>query len=150
VAVGRLHVTLHWLGVYDHVPEELLHRAMDAGGRVEMEPFGVGFDRVGSFEGPEPGGLALTGTQELKSLRLLQRTLGSAMKAAGMGQFVRSRFNPHVSLLYDSPPVPRVPISTIRWQVEELVLIDSHVGKTKHVEVGRWPLRSRQMNFSDW
>src|SRR4249920_3804923 len=64
----RLHITLHWLG--DHevvVPQELLHRAREAGGSVEMAPFGVGFDRVGSL-GPEMGGLALTGAAELENL----------------------------------------------------------------------------------
>ncbi len=32
------------------------------------------------------------------------------------------------------------PIEPIRWTAREFVLINSHVGKTYHEHVGRWPL----------
>lgn len=150
VASERLHVTLHLLGDYAEVPEELLRRAMDAGSSVEMAPFGVGFDRIGSLGGPEIGGLALTGGAELRTLRQFQRVVTAAMEAQELGQFVRKRFNPHVSLLYGDHHVAPEPIAPIRWRVDELVLIDSHVGLGKHVVLAVWPLQSRQMSFDNW
>ena len=146
----RLHVTLHWLGDYEDMPHELLRRAKDAGGSVEMAPFGVGFDRIGSLGGTGMGGLALTGSVELKRLRQFQRALAKAMETSGVGHHIRKRFNPHVSLLYCKEHVPREPIEPIRWRVDELVLIDSLLGRSQHVDLGQWPLQSRQMGFSDW
>ena len=146
----RLHVTLHWLGDYDDVvPQELLCGAQDAACHVDMAPFRVGFDRIGS-PGLEMGGLALTGSAELKSLRLFQRALGAAMRATAARGSVRTRFNPHVSLLYCKRHVPPEPIAPIRWTVDELVLIDSWLGYGKHVDLGRWRLQSRQTSFGDW
>jgi 2'-5' RNA ligase len=144
----RLHATLYLLGDYEDVPHELLRLAKEVGGRIEMAPFGVGFDRIGSLGGAGMGGLALTGSVELKALRQFQRTLATTMEAAGIGHQIRKRFNPHVSLLYCQQHVVREPIAPIRWRVDELVLIESLVGHGKHIDVGNWPLRSRQMSFS--
>ena len=35
------------------------------------------------------------------------------------------------------------PIDPVGWTVDELVLIDSHVGRSRHVVLGRWKLRAR-------
>jgi 2'-5' RNA ligase len=32
-------------------------------------------------------------------------------------------------------------IAPVGWDAEEFVLIHSHLGKTRHEVVGRWPLR---------
>ena len=149
VLADHLHVTLHWLGDHDHLPQELLSRARQAGGSVDMAPFSAGFDRIGSLTGAGMGGLALTGSAELKQLRQLQYVLATAMEASGIGHHIRKRFQPHVSLLYGEKVVPREPIAPIRGWVDELVLIESLVGRGKHVDLGAWPLQSRQMGFSD-
>ena len=96
------------------------------------------------------GGLALTGSVELKTLRQFQRALATTMEAAEIGHHIRKRLNPHVSLLYCQQHVASEPIAPIRWRVDKLVLIDSLVGCGKHVDLGNWPLWSRQMSFSDW
>ena len=146
----HLHVTLHWLGDYDDAPHELLRRAKHAGSTVEMEPFGVGFDRIGSLGGTGMGGLALTGSAELKKLRQFQRALATTMEAAGIGHHIRKRFNPHVSLLFCQQRSAREPIVPIRWRVDELILIESLVGCGKHIDLGNWRLRSRQICFGGW
>ncbi|MDM0006535.1 RNA 2',3'-cyclic phosphodiesterase [Variovorax sp. J22G73] len=148
VALERLHVTLHWLGDHEDVPQGLLRRAKSAGGSVEMAPFDVGFDRIGSLRGA--GGLAMTGAAELKALRRFQRAVGMEMNAAGVGCYIRKKFSPHVSLLYCHQHLLPEPITPICWRVHELLLIDSFVGCGKHVVVGCWPLQGRQMNFGDW
>lgn len=150
VPPAHLHVTLLWLGDHDDMPHDLLRRAKGAAGRVEMAPFGVGFDRIGSFGDASMGGLALTGTAELKMLRQFQRTLATTVQAAGINPVARKQFKPHISLLYCKQRVAREEIAPIRWQVREFVLIESLVGQGKHIDLGTWPLQSRQMSFSDW
>jgi 2'-5' RNA ligase len=45
-----------------------------------------------------------------------------------------------VTLLYGGQPTAEIEIEPISWLVREFVLIDSFIGETKHVEMGRWPL----------
>lgn len=152
VAAERLHVTLHWL--QDHagaVPESLMSAALRAGGMVEEEPFAVAFDTIGSLgDSADPGPVVLTGGAGLKPLRRLQRALAAAMTDAGIGRFVRQRFKPHVTLLYEVGFVERRKILPVSWTVGELALVDSLVGRGQHIVRGRWPLQGRQMGFTDW
>lgn len=151
VAKERLHVTLHWLQDHISLPPDLLAEAMNAGSAAEMAPFDVVFDRVESLGDVNHGGpLVLTGTAGLASLRQFQRVLAAAMTDAGAGQYVRSSFKPHVTLLYDEQYVPRRNVPAVCWTVNELVLVESRVGKSQHIVLGRWPLQSRQLGFSDW
>jgi 2'-5' RNA ligase len=150
-SADRLHVTLHWLQDHSSLPPELLAGARHAAGCVEIAPFEVVFDQAGSLG--EPGGrvpLVLTGSAGLAALRQLQRTLAAAMTDAGIGRYVRSRFKPHMTLLYDRKHMATQPIEPVCWTVRELVLVHSVVGERRHIVLGRWPLRSPQMGFSDW
>ncbi len=150
VALGHLHTTLHHLGEHpDAVPEGTLLAAVAAGGDVDMAPFGIAFDRIGSL-GPRMGGLALTGGAELRKLRDFQRALAAAMKSAGIGRYIRTKFSPHVSLLYCDEHVAIQPIEPIRWEATELVLIESLIGQGVHDVRGTWPLQTRQIAFSGW
>jgi 2'-5' RNA ligase len=54
---------------------------------------------------------------------------------------VERKFTPHVTLLYDDRMVPEQAVEPISWRVREFVLTHSLLGKTQHVELGRWPLR---------
>jgi RNA 2',3'-cyclic 3'-phosphodiesterase len=151
ISAERLHITLHWLRDHDELPAELVASAMVAGGKVEMAPFDVGFDRVESLGDASHGGpLVLTGAAGLAPLRQFQRTVATAMTDAGIGPFVRTGFKPHMTLLYDDRYVARQAIDPIGWRVSEWVLVHSIVGASKHIVLGRWSLRSRQMGFGDW
>lgn len=145
VAAERLHVTLHWLADHDEFPRALCDAACAAGAKLAAEPFDVRFDQVGSIGGArDPGPLVLSGGENLAALRRFQRALGDEMKAAGIGHYARSHFKPHVSLLYPGVYVAREAIEPLEWRVDELLLIDSHVGAGVHELLGRWPLRQRQ------
>lgn len=151
----HLHVTLHWLQDHDSLPMDLVAQALQAGGGVEIAPFDVAFDAIGSLGEPGYGGpVVLTGGAGLAALRKFQRMLAAAMNEAGVGQYVRKSFRPHVTLLYADRHVPPQPVETVRWTVRELVLIDSWI-KPEHRRadyqiLGRWPLQSRQAGFADW
>ena len=47
---------------------------------------------------------------------------------------------PHIAINYrgDRPNAQKIP--PIGWTVDEIILTESIVGKTTHVEHGRWPL----------
>lgn len=47
---------------------------------------------------------------------------------------------PHVTLLYDDRHVAEHAVDTIRWTVQEFVLVHSLVGQTLYIPLGRWPL----------
>lgn len=155
IEASHLHVTLHWLQDHDSLPMDLVAQALQAGAGVEIAPFDVAFDEIGSLGEPGHGGpVVLTGSAGLAALRKFQRMLAAAMNEAGIGAYIRKTFRPHVTLLYTDPHVPPQPIETLRWTVRELVLIDSWI-KPEHRRadyeiLGRWPLQSRQAGFADW
>ena len=42
----------------------------------------------------------------------------------------------------DTDSVKRFSSYAMGWMVEDFTLIDSVIGETRHIEIGRWPLRS--------
>lgn len=151
IPTDRLHVTLHWLQDHAVFPDELVTQAGLAGRRVEIERFDVTFNRIESMGDETHGGpLVLRGSDGLAALRRLQRALGAAMIDAGLGQYVRSSFKPHVTLLYDDGFVAPQAVDPIGWTVTEFVLVHSIIGKSKHLELGRWALQSKQFGFDGW
>ena len=147
-AEDRLHITLHWLRDHASLPAELVTVAMAAGGRVDMAPFDVVFDRAETLHGPqEVGPLVLKGSTGLIALRRFQRALGDAMRDAGIGHLARSTFKPHVTLAYAGRAIDTQAIDPIRWTVKEFFLIHSVLGESKHIVLGRWPLCVRQLDL---
>lgn len=144
---GRLHVTLHHLGDHAGVRHDIVTAATQAAAAVarQMQPFDVSFDRVLSFAGrPGKRPLVLRGDDAvgLAALCALQRALGVAMTAAGLGRWAEPRFTPHVTLLYDACELAEQGVEPIRWTVGELVLVHSLLGRSTYIPLGRWPLAS--------
>ncbi len=145
VEAERLHVTLHWLHDHPGVPSAMIAAATQAGDAIEAGPFGVGFDRLESFGDARRGGpLVLSGQAGLGPLRRFQRELAAAMVDAGIGACARGGFRPHMTLLYERTRVAAQAVEPVRWTVDELLLVDSLLGRHRHVVLARWPLaRSR-------
>lgn len=142
LARERLHVTLHFLGDHAELPPELVDGARAAGRGVETAPFEVVFDRAESFgRGRRGGPLVLTGSAGNPRLCRFREELGAAMTTAGIGQDTRRDFRPHLTLLYDERPVAPQAVAPIRWAVQELLLVHSLVGRSRHTVLDRWPLR---------
>ena len=134
----RLHISLLALVCRDDVPEGLIEEARDVAGDIRMNPMRVIFDRAVGGQ----NSAFLQPSEPLDVLRMFRERLGLALRSAGVDLHLGGRFSPHITLLYGGQPKPETPIDAITWVVEEFVLIDSLIGETKHVEVGRWPLRS--------
>jgi len=137
----RLHVTLHHLGDYSGLPQDLVDTAMKAAAAVAQPPFEIAFDRVGSFRRPRNLPLVLRGGDGLAGVTAFQQVLGVAMTQAGLARWVEMRFTPHMTLLYDDRTVEEQPIEPIRWTVREFALVHSLLGQTRHIPLGRWMLR---------
>ncbi len=75
----------------------------------------------------------------------LHRALGHEMARAGLNRWIDRQFTPHMTLSYDRHIVEERAIETVRWPVEELVLIYSlrgrGPGRNEHIQLARWPLR---------
>lgn len=139
----HLHVTLFHLGDWQVLPAEIVALASKAAAEVRLAPFDVVFDRTESFRnttGIYP--FVLTGEKHIAAWTPLHNALGDALKRAGLGGATKGQFTPHVTLLRDALRAPPSPVVPISWKVRDFVLIHSLLGKTTHIHLGRWPLRS--------
>lgn len=145
----RSHVTLHHLGDYAGLPPSVVAAAMHAASRAAAPAFNVIFDGVSSLAG-RPGNrpLVLRGDDaDTARLLALQRTLGEAMTAAGLGRHAERKFVPHVTLLYDDRMLAPQPVERIGWTVREFVLVHSLIGRGEYRILRGWPLRSTERDF---
>jgi 2'-5' RNA ligase len=143
LAAGRLHVTLHHLGIFaGGLPQAQVEAAMQAAASISMAPFTVAFDAVVSFAvKPRPGPLVLGGSEGIVGLHTLHDGLGQALRETGFVEAGSKPFTPHVTLAYGMPPGDIRPIEPVRWNVREFALVHSLLGRTRHVVLARWPLR---------
>ena len=110
----------------------------NAAASLPMIPFTVVFDRVATFCGTSGRrAIVLTGGEGVEGLMRLQHDLNIAMIKAGLGARQAGRFTPHVTMIY-AHHVHELSIRPISWTVNEFVLVDSLVGQTRHVLLGRW------------
>ena len=130
----HLHVTLCHLGDGVGAPTDVVAMATERAASIAMPSFKVGFDRVGSFKN---GAFVLRGDESLIGLEILQQRLSDSFD--GRPQRARA-FTPHMTLLRDAHRVPDHDIEPIEWQVRDVVLVHSLLGKTTHRHLARVPL----------
>ncbi len=146
LAANRLHVTLLHLGNFaGGLPQARVDAAVKAAASVRMAPFSVEFDRALSFASkPRPGPLVLGGGEGVAGLHTLHDTLTRELQNAGVdGRTVSPNaapYTPHVTLAYGMPWIATCPVDPVSWNVRELVLMHSLLGRTRHVALARWPL----------
>jgi 2'-5' RNA ligase len=140
---ARLHVSLCFLATGANLSSPIEQRARDAASTVRMRPFTAAFNCIARFskgDGKRP--LVLLGDDGVAGLTALQRSLGLAMRHAGLGHREQSGYTPHVTLLYGTFPIEEQAIEPIRWTVRDFVLVQSHRGEGRHSHLGRWTLRA--------
>ena len=139
----RLHVSLCFVATHADLSPAIAERAHQAASTVRMRPFTVAFNCLTRFskgDGKRP--LVLLGDDGVGGLTALQRSLGMAMRDAGLGHREQPGYTPHVTLLYGTFPIEERTIEPIRWTVRDFVLVHSHRGEGRHSHLGRWPLRA--------
>ncbi|WP_345810775.1 2'-5' RNA ligase family protein [Paraburkholderia sp. PREW-6R] len=147
LAANRLHVTLHHLGNFvGGLPGPKVDAAMSAAAAAAaaIAPFSVEFDRVVSFASkPRPGPLVLCGGEGAAGLHVLHDILGQALDQAGFERHAAREsvpYTPHVTLAYGMPWIDERTVEAFAWNVREVVLMHSLLGRSRHVALGRWPL----------
>jgi 2'-5' RNA ligase len=140
--MDRFHITLHHLGDYTRLPQNIVAAASKAAEAVVAPPCDLAFDRVESFRGrPGKRPLVPRGGDGVAALALFLRALGAAMMKAELGRWAEMHFTPHVTLLYDDHRVDAQTVEPVDRTTREFVLVHSLLGRTQHVPLGRWPLR---------
>lgn len=134
----HLHITLVGLAVENDVPRRILDKATAAAEALHRPPHYVIFD---SAVGGRRSAL-LKPSEPIRALGIFHQCLRAALIEAGVNVPREGRFSPHVTLLYGGQLMPEIPVDTVSWVAEEFVLIDSLIGQTRHVELGRWRLRA--------
>ncbi|WP_297511575.1 2'-5' RNA ligase family protein [uncultured Caulobacter sp.] len=135
----RFHVTLHHLGDYAGLPNDLVTRGGQAGEATKAPPFEVVLDRAVSFANrPGNNPFTLRGGRGVEALIAFQKALGLRMARVGLKP--DAAFTPHVTLLYDGQVVPEQAIAPIRWAVDRFALVQSKLGQTQHIVLGEWML----------
>jgi 2'-5' RNA ligase len=123
ILMERLHASLHHIGCYVGVPCGITTAAFEAAAAVVMSPFDVAFDRVVSFSGRSGNQpFVLRGGDGVVGLMVLHERLGAAMQRVGLGRWVKSQHEPHVTLLYDDRCVAEQAIDAVSWTVREFVV----------------------------
>jgi len=143
IPIERRHVTLHHIGNFPELWDEVVALARAAGDTVAMPQFEAAFDHLSSFRGAHANNpLVLLGDDGVVGLRILHRLLGEALGRTFAGRWQPRRFfAPHVTLLYDRQRIAERPIEPVTWTVREFVLVNSLVGLGRHDVLARWRLR---------
>jgi 2'-5' RNA ligase len=139
---SKYHITLHFLGTYDHFPDDVLARATAAIAHFTAHVQDVEFDRVATFaRDRSPPCVLRCSPQTEAGLQEQARRLRGALAAAGVDMHEEHAYTPHLTIGYsDHALAEPVPIAPLAWRPHEFVLIDSHVGTGRHAQLARWLL----------
>lgn len=139
-----LHMTLIGLGGgLGRAPSAYLNRLKRAVGKVSFPQFDVVLDRTMSFRSSGAASpFVLVAEDEVVPAQALRLALMRSLEATGASPPLHRRMTPHMTLLYDRTTWPIQPVAPVWWTAREFVLIESWVGRTKHVVLDAWPLRA--------
>jgi RNA 2',3'-cyclic 3'-phosphodiesterase len=140
LAETRFHLSLHQLAPFGQLMENFVRNVGIAVDGVvgAVPPFEITFDRVCRFSGS--GAFVLWNPGGNGTLLQFRDTLGVALRSCGV-PCDQSKFQPHVTLLYDDQAVVEEVVEPVSWVVNEVVLVRSIFGKTKYELLERWKLR---------
>jgi RNA 2',3'-cyclic 3'-phosphodiesterase len=138
--VDLLHVSLVGVGDFTGpLPVGMIEAAKVGVSTLQIAAFDVTFSSVASYGG---GAIVLQARAGDRVLVAFREALKLALWKAGVRlpeKGARNGFSPHVTMAYGDW-APEFFVDPISWTVDEFVLIDSWVGQSKHVALGRWPL----------
>lgn len=137
ILIDHQHVTMGISPDWPDYPYEQIKALRRAAVAIEADPFDLWLDRLS--EGGRSA--ALRPSRSIEGLKALQQQVAMTMKRAGVMSRPDWSFSPHQTLFYRDGRPDQRPISGFGWRAEQLVLICSHVGRTRHAVVGTWTLR---------
>lgn len=138
----RLHLTLCAPKTLKRLRASFEESLKRAGDEVRSPAFGLRLDGFDVFSGGFEKPCLVLRSDEASSAHVqsLKDRLGKALFQHGFG-WDGGTLSPHITLFYaDGVSLPDGAGGHVDWQVDEFVLVRSHVGKRQHDILGRWPL----------
>jgi 2'-5' RNA ligase len=130
-----LHVTLVSLFDLHYAPPEWLPAVIAALDSVDAPAFPLAFDRIENRKA-----VTLRTRAPLAEARAFQAALVRHLLERKAPMMLGTTPEPHVTINYRGDRLGSQKIAPIGWTVEEILLVESIVGQTTHVEHGRWRL----------
>ena len=130
-----LHVTLISLFDLHYAPPEWLPAVVAALDAFRAAPFPLHFDRIENRKA-----VTLRTKDPLPEARAFQSALVRHLLAHKAPMMLGTTPEPHVTINYHGDRLRGGKMPAIGWTVDEVLLVESIVGKTTHVEHGRWRL----------
>jgi 2'-5' RNA ligase len=134
-----LHMSLVFVEEFEELPKALIRKAIAAAEEIRARPIPITLDSAGLFGAtrhlalyPRGGNVPIWQFTEL---------LGNALKRQNLPHFRAKDSTPHVTLVYGCGKIEPMPIErNYAWIAGEFMLVCSHIGETRHDEIGRWSL----------
>ena len=135
-APGLLHVTLMSLFDVHYAPPEWLPAVKAALDSFDAPAFPLVFDRIENRKA-----VTLRTKAPLPEARGVQAALVRHLLEYKAPIMDGTTPEPHVTINYHGDRLRAQKMAPIGWTVDAILLVESVVGKTTHVEHGRWSLR---------
>jgi 2'-5' RNA ligase len=143
VRTSLLHATVAVLLDIDALTDAIIDRYKTIGDEIagrRFEQFDLSFNRASRRDiGHQP--LVLTSTQGRRTFRAMQKAIVDAIALMRLPPLPHGLANPHTTLLYGEGGVDRS-ITPVPWRLNELRLVHSHVGLSRHDILASWPLHA--------
>lgn len=137
---SRYHATVHFLGDYAGLREDVVDAASKAAGKVGALACEWTLDSAGSFHGRQPP-CVLRSASVPGPLQQLWEELRQLLILLGQGRHIERSFTPHVTLAYSRGELlASEPVSPVHWLVDELALVHSVIGQADYEVLARWSL----------
>lgn len=130
-----LHVTLLTLFDLSAAPSDWLPKVLAAMNLFDGACFPLVFDRI-----EERRAVTLRTRNPLAEARAFQADLLRFLLEHRVPMMLGTTPVPHMTINYRGDGQGGRKIEPIGWTVAEILLVESVVGQTRHVEHGRWPL----------
>jgi len=142
VGMDRLHMTLCLSDDFPEPQPRFAERVERALADFPLPECSVSLDTIAGGHGP----VVLLANHERGGVRELQRMLSRRLASHGISAREGARFSPHVTLAYDRSFTTSRAVDPISWHPDEVVLVESWVGRTQHLRVGSWDLGTAPVN----
>ncbi len=144
VRPDRLHATIAISEDNDPLPGKLIEHWLEIGSvsAAKAFPFTFALGKLSSGYGPT----VFIPSDASREFHDLGEIIDSEMELRGIAMRRSYKRSPHVTLVYPdtkTEPFTRK-VDPIQWEADELVLIHSHVGVTRHDLLGRWRLSAER------
>jgi len=143
VRADRLHVTLFITEDRFDASAELIAGLRAIGAGIGSAPVPMTLDYISGGQ----QSIALRAQHKNAALDALYHQIAERCAAAGIAAMPGRVFSPHLTLGYRNGRPFGERIAPLAWVADELVLIHSHLGQTRHERIGRWRLIDPQLSL---